>query len=124
MISAKSTTSTVRKNSRLPLVKNAKTTKFQAGSKLSHNDNAGRLVDPIGHLSNMIRRCAVPRAENHGSFSRSASLEFGVHRCLGQVGDGVLTVRFTYRDNVIRIIGAGYWRKGKAIYEKQNQIHE
>ena len=44
--------------------------------------------------------------------------------CLGRVGDGVLTVRFTYRDNVIRIFGAGYWRKGKAIYEKQNQIHE
>ena len=44
--------------------------------------------------------------------------------CLGRVGDGVLTVRFTYRDNVIRIFGAGYWRKGKTIYEKQNQIHE
>ena len=44
--------------------------------------------------------------------------------CLGQVGDGILTVRFTHRDNVIRIFGAGYWRKGKTIYEKQNQIHE
>ena len=44
--------------------------------------------------------------------------------CLGQVGDGILTVRFTHRENVIRIFGAGYWRKGKAIYEKQNQIHE
>ena len=44
--------------------------------------------------------------------------------CLGQVGGGVLTVRFTCRDNVIRIFGAGYWRKGKTIYEKQNQIHE
>ena len=44
--------------------------------------------------------------------------------CLGRVGDGILTVRFTYRDNVIRIFGAGYWRKGKTIYEKQNQIHE
>ena len=44
--------------------------------------------------------------------------------CLGRVGDGILTVRFTYRDNVIRIFGAGYWRKVKTIYEKQNQIHE
>ena len=44
--------------------------------------------------------------------------------CLGRVGGGILTVRFTYRDNVIRIFGAGYWRKGKTIYEKQNQIHE
>jgi len=43
--------------------------------------------------------------------------------CFGEVGDGVLTVRFTYRASVIRIIGAGYWRKGKAIYERENQIH-
>lgn len=42
--------------------------------------------------------------------------------CFGQVGDGVLTVRFTYRNDVIRIIGAGYWRKGKAIYERENQV--
>jgi len=40
--------------------------------------------------------------------------------CFGKVEDNVLTVRFTYRHDVIRIIGAGYWRKGKAIYEQQN----
>lgn len=43
--------------------------------------------------------------------------------CFGEVDGGVLTVRFTYRASVIRIIGAGYWRKGKAIYERENQIH-
>lgn len=43
--------------------------------------------------------------------------------CFGAVGGGVLTVRFTYRYNVVRIIGAGYWRKGKMIYEKENKIH-
>jgi uncharacterized DUF497 family protein len=43
--------------------------------------------------------------------------------CFGAVDGGVLTVRFTYRASVIRIIGAGYWRKGKAIYEHENQIH-
>jgi len=37
--------------------------------------------------------------------------------CFGRVGAGVLTVRFTYREGVIRILGAGYWRKGKRIYE-------
>ena len=31
--------------------------------------------------------------------------------CLGKVGDGIITVRFTYRKNRIRIFGAGYWRK-------------
>lgn len=43
--------------------------------------------------------------------------------CFGRVGDGILTVRFTYREHRIRIFGAGYWRKGKAFYEKENQIH-
>ncbi len=42
--------------------------------------------------------------------------------CFGKVKGGILTVRFTHRSNSIRIIGAGYWRKGKNIYEKQNQI--
>ncbi len=40
--------------------------------------------------------------------------------CFGEVNGGILTVRFTHRDSVIRIIGAGYWRKGKAIYEREN----
>ncbi|MDP8568726.1 BrnT family toxin [Methylophilus aquaticus] len=44
--------------------------------------------------------------------------------CFGLVNGGVLTVRFTYRNSVIRIIGAGYWRKGKGIYERENQIHK
>ena len=43
--------------------------------------------------------------------------------CFGEVGGGVLTVRFTYRVSAIRIIGAGYWRKGKAIYDRENKIH-
>lgn len=43
--------------------------------------------------------------------------------CFGEVNGGILTVRFTYRSSVIRIIGAGYWRKGKTIYERENQIH-
>jgi len=40
--------------------------------------------------------------------------------CFGIVGEGVLTVRFTIRGSIIRIFGAGYWRKGKNIYEKEN----
>ena len=43
--------------------------------------------------------------------------------CLGRVAGGIMTVRFTYRKNKIRIIGAGYWRKGKNIYERENKIH-
>lgn len=42
--------------------------------------------------------------------------------CFGSDEGGVLTVRFTYRRGVIRIFGAGYWRKGKRIYERENQV--
>jgi uncharacterized protein len=37
--------------------------------------------------------------------------------CFGRVLDDIITVRFTYRGYKIRIIGAGYWRKGRKIYE-------
>ena len=40
--------------------------------------------------------------------------------CFGRVFDGIMTVRFTYRGQKIRILGAGYWRKGKKIYENAN----
>ena len=42
--------------------------------------------------------------------------------CFGETGGGVLTVRFTYRGDVIRIFGAGYWRRGKRIYEAQSKV--
>jgi uncharacterized DUF497 family protein len=44
--------------------------------------------------------------------------------CFGKVEGEIITVRFTYRNNTIRIFGAGYWRKGKMIYEKENKIHK
>ena len=40
--------------------------------------------------------------------------------CMDKVQGGILTVRFIYRNNKVRIIGAGYWRKGKKVYEKEN----
>ena len=43
--------------------------------------------------------------------------------CFGKVKGGIMTVRYTVREDIIRIIGAGYWRKGKSIYEKENHIH-
>lgn len=38
--------------------------------------------------------------------------------CFGKVDGAVMTVRFIYKDQKIRIFGAGYWRKGRKIYEK------
>jgi uncharacterized protein len=43
--------------------------------------------------------------------------------CFGEVDGGVLTVRFMYRDDMIRIYGAGYWRRGKRVYERENNLH-
>lgn len=41
--------------------------------------------------------------------------------CIGKTTNGsVATVRFTKRNSQIRIIGAGYWREGKKIYEQHN----
>ena len=44
--------------------------------------------------------------------------------CFGAVEGGILTVRFTYRRGIIRIFGAGYWRKGRQIYERENHLHQ
>ena len=48
------------------------------------------------------------------------SAEENRYYCIGRVEAGIMTVRFTYRGNIIRIYGAGYWRKGRKIYEDQN----
>jgi len=42
--------------------------------------------------------------------------------CFEIIDSAVVTVRFTYRGNTIRIFGAGFWRKGKKIYEQENKI--
>ncbi len=54
-------------------------------------------------------------------------LDHGEHEerwfCFGRVADGIMTVRFTFREATIRIFGAGYWRKGKKLYEEENNVH-
>src|SRR4051812_30382684 len=41
--------------------------------------------------------------------------------CVGKIGNRILTVRFLYRAGKIRIIGAGYWRKGVQIYDQSKK---
>ncbi|EMJ90217.1 putative toxin-antitoxin system, toxin component [Leptospira meyeri serovar Semaranga str. Veldrot Semarang 173] len=43
--------------------------------------------------------------------------------CFGLVNEGIITVRFTLRGKKIRIYGAGFWREGKKLYEKENKLH-
>jgi uncharacterized DUF497 family protein len=64
---------------------------------------------------------ADPRRVIASDLSHSAK-EDRFH-CFGQVEGGVLTVRFTYRKGAIRILGAGYWRRGKRIDEQANPLH-
>lgn len=44
--------------------------------------------------------------------------------CFGKASNNkILTVRFTIRQDKIRIIGAGYWREGrKKYYEENHQV--
>lgn len=39
--------------------------------------------------------------------------------CLGKVRDKACAVRFTVRNEIIRIFGAGFWRKESKIYENR-----
>jgi uncharacterized DUF497 family protein len=44
--------------------------------------------------------------------------------CIGNDGNGIVTVRFTMRKENIRILGAGYWREGRYKYEqKTGNLH-
>ena len=81
----------------------------------------------------------INRLKHGVSFAEAQDAFFDAHRviaedithsdtekryyCLGKVDNGILTVRFAYRGGVIRIIGAGFWRRGKRIYERENKIH-
>jgi len=43
--------------------------------------------------------------------------------CYGKVNERVVTVRFTKRNNKIRIFGAGFWREGKERYYAKRKIY-
>lgn len=44
--------------------------------------------------------------------------------CLGKIEQKVVTVRFTVRPGRIRIFGAGFWRKGRKRYVRENEGKE
>ena len=81
----------------------------QAKHGVSFADAEGAFLDQRRVLHEDVR---------HSSSTETRYFCFGMH------GGAVLTVRFTYRDGLIRIFGAGYWTKGRHMYEQANQIHQ
>ncbi len=41
-------------------------------------------------------------------------------RYIGKIENQITTVVFTSRKGYLRIISAGFWRKGRKLYEKEN----
>ena len=41
--------------------------------------------------------------------------------CIGRIGKRFATVRFTRRKERIRLIGAGFWRAGRKVYEDEKK---
>ena len=94
-------------------------------SKGSFEWSAGKdLLNPVKHgVSFDLAQHAFADPQRVVAVDRSHSSSERRYFCFGKVGSGILTVRFTWRNGTIRIFGAGYWRKGKRIYEQENQIH-
>jgi len=55
------------------------------------------------------------KVENDSDHSTPSEKRYFLY---GDTGQGIATVRFTMREGNIRIIGAGYWRKGRKKYEQ------
>jgi len=88
--------------------------------------------DPVKDLENQTKHgVSFSRAQHAFADRKRVIAEDLTHSgserryyCFGALSRGVLTVCFTFRARVVRIYGAGYWRKGKQIYERTNQVHE
>lgn len=93
------------------------------GSHFEWDDDKDRANQAKHHVPFRLAQHAF--ADPHRVIARDVENSHSEDRfyCFGGINGGVLTVRFTYRDGIIRIYGAGYWRKGKAIYERENKIH-
>jgi uncharacterized protein len=101
-----------------------------------------------GHMKETLRYCwderknGINKIKHHVSFEDAVNAFSDKKRiivsddahsedeerffCFGKIYDAkrkewrIVTVRFTRRDEMIRIFGAGFWREGKARYEQEN----
>lgn len=85
-------------------------------NKNKENQKKHQVGFKLAQRAFLDKKCIIAKDRLHSKLEKR-------YYCFGKVEGSVLTVRFTYRNSRIRIIGAGFWRKGKKIYEKENQIH-
>ena len=50
--------------------------------------------------------------------SQSEERFFGI----GRIESGIITIRYVYREDKIRILGAGFWRRGRRRYEQKERF--
>ena len=82
--------------------------------KEEHNKQIHRLDFVEAARAFFDPNCIIAVDEDHSQYEER-------FYCIGKVNNKCITVRFTYREDQIRIIGAGYWRKGRKLYEKENK---
>ena len=85
--------------------------------KAADNEKKHGLSFALAQQAFLDHKRVIARDLKHGEGEKR-------YYCMGRVGEGIATVRFTFRGRTIRIIGAGYWRQGRKLYEEQNQVHE
>ena len=85
-------------------------------------DEAKELANLNKHGVNFVIACKAFRDNKRKIYTDSKHTKKEERFfCIGNVAGRILTVRFTYRENKIRIFGAGYWRKGRDYYESKEK---
>ena len=85
-------------------------------------DTEKELINIAKHEVDFFTACKVFKDSKRKIFIDSKhSQEEKRFFCMGKVRNKILTVRFVCRDKKIRILGAGYWRKGVRYYEKNDE---
>jgi len=85
--------------------------------KAAENERKHGVSFSLAQLAFLDPKRVIARDVKHSGAERR-------YYCMGQVGEGIMTVRFTFRGRSIRVIGAGYWRRGKQVYEEENEVRE
>jgi uncharacterized DUF497 family protein len=85
--------------------------------KAAENERKHRVSFAVAQQAFLDPKRVIARDLKHSNTEKR-------YYCMGRVGEAIVTVRFTFRGRTIRVIGAGYWRQGRKLYEEQNQIHE